>query len=130
RSVKPLREALMLPKFKLKLVFGKANRPSKTYGGLVKKYPDKLGGGGKASAKYYPKSINVSQKEALSIALIKNVKKLSDKINNFSEQELDFFILPHPLLGKVTLREMMYFTIYHVEHHIELTKRNLKNIQN
>lgn len=24
---------------------------------------------------------------------------------------------PHPLLGKLTLREMMFFTIYHVQHH-------------
>jgi hypothetical protein len=26
----------------------------------------------------------------------------------------------------LTLREMLFFTIYHVEHHEELTKRNLK----
>jgi hypothetical protein len=25
--------------------------------------------------------------------------------------------LPHPLLGKLTLREMLYFTAYHADHH-------------
>lgn len=39
--------------------------------------------------------------------------------------ELDKYILPHPLLGKLTIREMMYFTIYHVEHHKKLTERGL-----
>ena len=50
-------------------------------------------------------------------AVDKQITRLSEKIDRFSETELDQFILPHPLLGKLTLREMIYFTIYHVEHH-------------
>jgi hypothetical protein len=34
--------------------------------------------------------------------------------------------LPHPLLGKLTLREMIYFTIYHVQHHHKLVQNQLK----
>jgi len=130
RSVKPLREALLLPKFMLKLVFGKANRPSRTYEAVVEKYSIKLESGGKASSKYTPNSIGIDQKEGLSKSLLKNIKKLSTKINAYTEQELDLIILPHPLLGKLTLREMLYFTIYHVEHHTEIIKRNLRNSQN
>ena len=33
------------------------------------------------------------------------------------EEDLDNYILPHPLIGKTTIREMLYFTIYHVQHH-------------
>lgn len=51
--------------------------------------------------------------------------QLIKSIQKYSEQELDQTILPHPLLGKITLREMLYFTIYHVEHHHHLTKNNL-----
>jgi hypothetical protein len=36
-------------------------------------------------------------------------------------------ILPHPLLGKITIREMLYFTAYHVQHHENIIKRDLKN---
>jgi hypothetical protein len=42
---------------------------------------------------------------------------LARRIDRFSETQLDQLILPHPLLGKLTLREMLYFTIYHVQHH-------------
>ena len=40
--------------------------------------------------------------------------------------DLDKYVLPHPLLGKVTLREMLYFTIHHNEHHLELLKAGLR----
>jgi|SRR5882672_10633400 len=44
------------------------------------------------------------------------------KIEKQSEADLDKYILLHPLLGKLILREMLYFTIHHNEHHLELLK--------
>ncbi|MFN2437645.1 MAG: hypothetical protein ABR503_00495 [Chitinophagaceae bacterium] len=55
-----------------------------------------------------------------------SVFELCKILNKYSEEEIDRFVLPHPLLGKLTLREMMYFTIYHVEHHHKITIRNLE----
>ncbi|NBX80802.1 MAG: DinB family protein, partial [Flavobacteriales bacterium] len=46
--------------------------------------------------------------------------------DNFTEDDLDKYVLPHPLLGKLTLREMLCFTIYHVKHHVEIIKRDLE----
>jgi hypothetical protein len=56
---------------------------------------------------------------------MKEVEGVAGKAVKFSEKDLDTLILPHPLLGKVTLREMLYFTIYHVQHHVEQVKTNL-----
>jgi hypothetical protein len=54
-------------------------------------------------------------------ANLKNVvSKLCLSLDTYSEDELDQYILPHPLLGKLTLREMLFFTIYHVKHHENL----------
>ena len=125
-AVKPVVLALSLPKLITRFLFGKANRPSKTYEDLVKKYQAKLQNGGKATGRFIPKTIPLNQKEILSKELSKATNALCQKIENFTEQELDTLILPHPLLGKLTIREMLYFTIYHVEHHHEITKRNLK----
>ncbi|MDB5232584.1 MAG: hypothetical protein JWN76_3389 [Chitinophagaceae bacterium] len=125
-AVKPVALALSLPKFSLPLLFGKANRPSRTYEDLVNKYLNKLENGGKASRPFIPGAITLNQKEIISKGLNKKTNVLCSKIEKFSEQELDTLILPHPLLGKLTIREMLYFTIYHVEHHHEITKRNLK----
>lgn len=124
-SVKPVRQILTAPKFIPKLIWGKANRKSKTYEELVAKYNLKLESGGRATGRFVPKSVSVEKRESITISLKKEVENLCSKIDMFTEEELDTLILPHPLLGKLTIREMLYFTIYHVQHHLMLTKRNL-----
>ncbi len=116
-SIKPLRMALSLPTFMLKLIWGKANRKSKTYEELVDKYQHKLAQGGRATARFVPKTVSLNQRETLLKSVLLEITFINKKLTKFTEEELDLYILPHPLLGKLTLREMMYFTIYHVEHH-------------
>jgi len=125
RSVSPVNMAMGLPKFILKWKFGVANRFSKTYDGLTEKYTRKLQEGGKASGRFVPPPISADQKEKLLSQLDSVVKKLCSKTGKHSEDALDKYILPHPLLGKLTLREMLYFTAYHVQHHSELVKKGL-----
>jgi len=117
RSVSPLAQALMLPKFIPRLLFGKANRPSRTYEQQVEHYQQKLITGGKASGKYVPSAVTFDQRDALITKLNEQVEKLAHQLNPFSEEDLDKLLLPHPLLGKLTLREMLFFTMYHVQHH-------------
>ena len=57
--------------------------------------------------------------------IIEDITTLLDK---WSEQQLDKIIAPHPLLGKLTFREILYFTIYHAKHHQLQIKRHLKGI--
>lgn len=123
RAVDPLVKGLLLPKFIVKLIFGKANRPSKSYDDLVRKYKMKLEAGGKAGGRFIPTEISFAARKMSAEKLLMKVKQLGKNVNSYSEQQLDTFILPHPLLGKVTLREMLYFTIYHAEHHENLVKR-------
>ncbi|MDB5210355.1 MAG: DinB family protein [Sediminibacterium sp.] len=110
RSVSPVNMAMGLPKFVLKWKFGVANRPSKTFEGLTEKYTRKLQEGGKASGRFVPAPVTLDQKEKLAKQLNALVNKLSRKTETHSEDALDKYILPHPLLGKLTLREMLYFT--------------------
>ena len=44
-------------------------------------------------------------------------KKLQYKTVHISEKNLDTLILPHPLMGKMTVREIIMWTAYHAEHH-------------
>lgn len=120
RSIKPLQLAYGLPKFALMILFGKTNRPSRTYDELVTKYKTKLAAGGKASGPFIPPTISYQHKDELLRKYITQKQKLISKIEKQSEPDLDKYILPHPLLGKVTLREMLYFTIHHNEHHLNL----------
>jgi hypothetical protein len=125
-GVKPVRQILSLPKFILKLIWGQANRESKSYDDFVKKYLLKLENGGRATGRFIPKTVNNEKGLRLKNDLKNEVDKLTLKLDKLTETDLDKYILPHPLLGKLTTREMLYFTIYHVSHHEELTKRDLK----
>jgi hypothetical protein len=122
RSIKPLQLAYGLPKFMLRILFGKTNRPSKSYDELVTKYKTKLAAGGRASGPFIPPPIKFERKDALLEKYDKQKQKLISKIEKQKEKDLDEYILPHPLLGKVTLREMLYFTIHHNEHHLNILK--------
>jgi hypothetical protein len=126
RSVSPVTMAFRLPKFMLDWFFGKTNRPSKSYDELVAKYKSKLATGGAASGRFVPKNQMFTGRDVLLKKLNKTVESLCEKIANCSEAELDTYILPHPLLGKLTLREMLYFTAYHVQHHQELIGKYLQ----
>lgn len=125
RSIRPVVLAMSFPKFMLKLLFGKANRSSRSYEQLVVEYKMKLAEGGKASGRFVPKEITTGEVAPLSSAVMQVIGKLGELTAGFSEQELDTYILPHPLLGKLTLREMLYFTIYHVGHHHAQARQNL-----
>lgn len=124
-SVKPVRQILTVPKFVLSLIWGKANRESKTYEDLIAKYHSKLELGGRATARFVPRQVSNDQKIKIAKSISDEIKWLTQKLDKFTEEELDRYILPHPLLGKLTIREMIYFTIYHVIHHKMMTERDL-----
>jgi hypothetical protein len=123
RSIQPLNKALRIPVPGLRVLFGKRNRPERSYHEVVKKYKDNLEAGGKASGRYIP------QKNS-SINKLKNkYREQSDSlmgiIEKWKEEDMSTCLLPHPLLGKLTIREMLYFTVYHTQHHLQLMEANL-----
>ena len=44
--------------------------------------------------------------------------RLHGAITRWGERALDRFRLPHPALGQLTVREMLFFTLYHNLHHV------------
>jgi hypothetical protein len=119
-SVKPVTLAFRFPKFLMNLIWGKSNRVGRNYDALIQRYHDKLAFGGRASGPFVPKKVDLAKGQKLTSNLTKQVAQLCLSIEKFSEEDLDLYILPHPLLGKLTLREMLFFTIYHVKHHENL----------
>lgn len=116
--------AFRLPKFIIRLYAGKPNRPSRTYDALVLKYQSKLANGGRAGGRFIPGKVGANTgKEKMLGTFSRSMSRLSNAIRkNWSEQQLDRYIAPHPLLGKITMRELCYFTIYHTLHHLDIIK--------
>lgn len=126
RSVRPVVLGLSLPPFLLKLIFGKAKRTSRDYDTLVKTYQEALAQGGKSPKAYEPKTSEATGFQSYGCErLLQLIAGLDRQLENLSETELDQLQAPHPLLGKLTLRELMYFTIYHAEHHLRSVERGL-----
>lgn len=125
RGTEPISRALGLPKEQLIQMFGESDHASATYNGLVSNYHTMLSEGGKASGKYLPEEITFEDRSGLVERLFSSIEKMVLHLSKFSEDGLEKFVIPHPLLGKLTVREMMYFTIYHVQHHQKIVENNL-----
>ena len=113
--------AYRLPKFIVRLIGGKPNRASRSYQELKDKYYKKLADGGKASGLFVPKPIEIKYGKQ---KLMDSWRKATDGfikalIKNRTEKDLDNYLAKHPLLGRITLRELCYFTIFHTEHHLQ-----------
>jgi hypothetical protein len=114
--LRPVKLALSLPNIIPAILFGKSKKGSRTYESLVEAYQLKLKNGGKSPSMYKPKK-SVRDLDKLKRALMHLVNDISNKLSQFQENDLDGFLLPHPLLGKLTARELIFFALYHVGHH-------------
>lgn len=123
RSIQPLNKAMKIPLPGLKILFGTSKRDGMSFDETILKYKKALSDGGKASGRYIP-SLN-KKKKVLLRKYTKHVDRLNTTINKWKEEDLDKYLLPHPLMGKLNIREMLYFTIYHTSHHLQLMNENL-----
>ncbi len=128
--VKTIEKVFTMASSDIEKNFGKINRPTYSYEEILTSYLEKQKQGAKAPEKYVPMSItDIDQKEILLKTLSKSVNSLCEKIDNYSEEDMDTFCIPHPSLGNLTMREMLYNVIYHVEHHQNQAIQNLKQRQ-
>lgn len=128
-SANMTRLAYRLPKFMVRIYSGKPNRPSRSYDELVARYKLKLQQGGKASGRFVAKTVDANAgKEKILDSFSKSMEILISTINNkWKDNLLDQYLAPHPLLGKLTLRELCFFTIYHTKHHLAIIKERLND---
>lgn len=113
--------AYRLPKFMVKWIGGTPNRKSRSYEELKQKYYKKLSEGGRASARFVPKPIDVNygKQKLLDSWNASTAKYLAALTAKRTEEDLDNYLARHPLLGRITLRELCYFTVFHTEHHLK-----------
>jgi hypothetical protein len=123
-SVKTTVAAYALPKWMVRFIGGRPSHDSLNYDELVTKYLDKLAAGGKAHRRYVPSKIHPSRTKDKLLNQWTRVthEYLTALRQNWTTPQLDRYIARHPLLGKITLRELCYFTIYHIRHHLEIMR--------
>ncbi len=126
QSIKTLNNALSLPKFILKFKFGKSNREVRDYDTVANRYNERLKDvqGRTFGPSQNMKVPKIKEKSYLIDRLQTENKKLQYKTDKWTDKQLDNYILPHPLMGKMPVREIIMWTAYHVEHHTNTLKEN------
>lgn len=103
------------------LQWGEANRPSKSYEVLAETYRTVLATGVKAPVTMSPRDEDMADgRDVITERFISVYQALLEAVEGWSEEELDRFVMPHPALGKLTVREMLDFTSIHTQHHLAL----------
>lgn len=126
QSIKPLNTALSLPKFILRYRYGVSNRTPRDYDNVVQRYLERLEEA-KGMVSPYSQGMKVPRtkdKIYLLTRLKVESKKLQHKTKRWLDSDLDNLILPHPLMGKMPVREILMWMAYHTEHH---TKQLIEN---
>ena len=121
KSTAPVALAFRLPRFALRAMFGVATETSRTFNDLRQTYLDVLSKGAKAgrfapSPTRPPADLGTWQNHLVG-QCAGSLGTLEQALGPWSEEALDRYRLPHPLLGRLTAREMVLFTLYHYEHH-------------
>ena len=125
-SGKAMVEGLKVPKLAL-YAFG-IGGTSRTFDEIVAAYNKSLEKGAKASGKFVPtKTKDKFDKSTLLGKWNSLEAKFAKQLESWDEKQLDKYRMPHPILGKLTVREMLFFTIYHTTHHKESLEQQLSN---
>ena len=115
-------KAFTVPKTALAIRFGKRpkNKEDDNYETIISKYQAALAIGLKSPQEFVPKE------DKMILDTVKAVQKLHEVADKFKsalaskwdDTNIDIYVLPHPAFEqKITVRELLYFELYHSLHH-------------
>jgi hypothetical protein len=129
KAVKALADAMGRPRWLLAILFGTARGPSRRFEEMRRVYQERLARGGRAGGRFVPDTLEPEDSQVARSRMLAGWQRvgadLVGKVRRWPEASLDRYRLPHPLLGKLTVREMLFFTLYHDRHHLEIVRRRM-----
>lgn len=122
--VKPFAKGLTMPREVLVRMFGTSAAPSRSYDEVVEQYRAVLATGLGAQnvpgvmPTGYRMPEGVTDERAYLVETWQDaVQRVFTALDSWTEDELDHYQMLHPAIRKATIREMLYFNIYHNEIH-------------
>lgn len=127
RAMPPVTLALNSPRWILRALFGRGQAPSRSYSTIRDKYQAKLNRGAGAGP-FTPRKIRggdapEQKRQKLLARLASAGESLEAALAHWDDEALDHYRMLHPLIGWLTVREMVLFSIYHLTHHQEAVAR-------
>ena len=129
-STKIMNRAFSAPKIALWYKFGRRFKgESRSYETIINIYNEENNKPRNTTTGFEPKM----KPESTVSYEIKNFKEFHDamftNLENWSDKQLNTYLLPHPLIGKLTIKEMLYFVDYHILHHQKAINIALEKLQ-
>jgi uncharacterized damage-inducible protein DinB len=125
-SLKPFAKGLNLPHDKIAAMFDLPTAPSRTYDELIEAYRRALAGG--VRAQLFPPVMptgyrmpdGVTDEKSYLIETWQDAnQRVFTALEGWTEAQLDEYQMPHPAIGTVTVRELLYFNMYHNQMHTD-----------
>lgn len=123
KTTKAVSKGMAMPKLGLRTMFGKNNRQERTYDEIVEKYENALTQDNiKVPGNYEAKADRTFKRASLLDRYEQELHDFIKALGKWKEEDMSVYVLPHPLIGKCTIREFTYFTILHNDHHLNVLK--------
>lgn len=124
KSIGAVAKGLAAPKIAIRLLYGAHAGASRDLATVQAVYRERLGRGASAGGfapEPRPAPADLEAGRAAILARFRSAgSDLRRALARWNESSLDRLRMPHPLLGKLTVREMCLFTLYHNAHHVRL----------
>lgn len=101
----------------------KSEKSSKSYSEIVQISSAKFRAHVKSPESVIPKDPDSLNLPDLIQSFEQCLAEITSNLLLITDAELDQHLIAHPVLGKLTIREMLYFTIYHAEHHHQSVRK-------
>ena len=121
----PIAKALGAKTFLLQK-FGVLQRAPFSYDEVIRKYESALENGGKAPEQFVPATDITFSREELMREMEMILSSIEVAGKGFTDSELNTIVMPHPLLGSLSVAEMLFLMTFHAKHHLSQTIRNLE----
>lgn len=129
KTMRAVTIGLELPRLLLLFDVFRTMRASRSYDDVRMAYLERLSTGATAGP-FTPKKRSAPADPEAERAQIMQyhvaaMESLCWRLARWPESALDRRTMPHPLLGALTVREMLLFVLYHNQHHVETVRKRL-----
>ena len=123
--LKPIAQALASKEF-IAQKFGTIDRAVMEYDEVITQYKRALENGGVAPSRFLPELVTANQKRQLVADVQELLQAIRIQWDTYTEEELNSLVLPHPLLGSLTIKELFCLMTYHATHHQQQIEQSLE----
>lgn len=114
--------AFSVPRSTLGMLFGKPKQQSNDYATIAIRYQAAIAGGFEAPAYSVPAKPQGPFNQQRQQALVEQWQKINqhmiESLFHWDDAALDQYQIPHPALGKLTVRELLFFMHCHTQLHL------------